>query len=133
MGFQAFADQLVDDSAGRVLGNQCSCHLGECLDECRIIALVRDTHQLVSQAKLANDLRGARKQRDDAHRTRTLTAFDGLTLSEGGGARTHDLRIKSPLLYQLSYASRTEIRSTNFFAKKSKHPCTNVCMQFYER
>jgi hypothetical protein len=25
--------------------------------------------------------------------------------SEGGGIRTHDLRIKSPLLYQLSYAS----------------------------
>ena len=24
--------------------------------------------------------------------------------SEGGGARTHDLGIKSPLLYQLSYA-----------------------------
>ena len=24
---------------------------------------------------------------------------------EGGGARTHDLRIKSPLLYRLSYAS----------------------------
>jgi hypothetical protein len=27
------------------------------------------------------------------------------TDSEGGGIRTHDLRIKSPLLYQLSYAS----------------------------
>jgi hypothetical protein len=25
-------------------------------------------------------------------------------LSEGGGTRTHDLGIKSPLLYQLSYA-----------------------------
>ena len=28
-------------------------------------------------------------------------------VSEGGGARTHDLRIKSPLLYRLSYASRS--------------------------
>jgi hypothetical protein len=27
------------------------------------------------------------------------------SLSEGGGTRTHDQRIKSPLLYQLSYAS----------------------------
>ena len=27
-----------------------------------------------------------------------------LDLSEGGGTRTHDLGIKSPLLYQLSYA-----------------------------
>jgi hypothetical protein len=25
-------------------------------------------------------------------------------MSEGGGTRTHDLGIKSPLLYQLSYA-----------------------------
>jgi hypothetical protein len=25
-------------------------------------------------------------------------------LNEGGGTRTHDLGIKSPLLYQLSYA-----------------------------
>jgi hypothetical protein len=28
-------------------------------------------------------------------------------LSEGGGTRTHDLGIKSPLLYQLSYAPAT--------------------------
>ena len=28
----------------------------------------------------------------------------GETRSEGGGTRTHDQRIKSPLLYQLSYA-----------------------------
>jgi hypothetical protein len=27
-------------------------------------------------------------------------------LNEGGGTRTHDLGIKSPLLYQLSYAPR---------------------------
>ena len=27
-------------------------------------------------------------------------------VSEGGGTRTHDLGIKSPLLYQLSYAPR---------------------------
>jgi hypothetical protein len=27
-----------------------------------------------------------------------------LSCSEGGGTRTHDLGIKSPLLYQLSYA-----------------------------
>src|SRR5207302_11187365 len=29
---------------------------------------------------------------------------DGRVRNEGGGNRTHDLRIKSPLLYQLSYA-----------------------------
>lgn len=28
----------------------------------------------------------------------------GVSGSEGGGTRTHDLGIKSPLLYQLSYA-----------------------------
>ena len=31
-----------------------------------------------------------------------------MQLYEGGGTRTHDLGIKSPLLYQLSYAPRTE-------------------------
>ncbi len=32
----------------------------------------------------------------------------GFCESEGVGIRTRDLRIKSPLLYQLSYASRSE-------------------------
>src|SRR6476469_8698496 len=30
--------------------------------------------------------------------------------SEGGGTRTHDLGIKSPLLYQLSYATEVRLR-----------------------
>jgi hypothetical protein len=29
---------------------------------------------------------------------------------EGGGDRTHDLRIKSPLLYQLSYAPESIVK-----------------------
>ena len=33
-----------------------------------------------------------------------ITVLIGLISSEGAGARTLDLRIKSPLLYQLSYA-----------------------------
>jgi hypothetical protein len=33
-----------------------------------------------------------------------LSAVGAGCLDEGGGTRTHDLGIKSPLLYQLSYA-----------------------------
>ena len=33
----------------------------------------------------------------------SVNSFPHLTI-EGGGTRTHDLRIKSPLLYRLSYA-----------------------------
>lgn len=42
----------------------------------------------------------------DAHEPRTTHANDvrgNLDETEPGGTRTHDLRIKSPLLYQLSY------------------------------
>src|SRR5437879_8790403 len=37
--------------------------------------------------------------------TKNLRDFLSTSVIEGGGARTHDLRIKSPLLYRLSYAS----------------------------
>jgi hypothetical protein len=40
--------------------------------------------------------------------------FPGKRLSEGGGTRTHDQRIKSPLLYRLSYA--LDIGKTRLFA-----------------
>ena len=33
-----------------------------------------------------------------------LLSFPSKNMSEGGGTRTHDQRIKSPLLYRLSYA-----------------------------
>ena len=35
---------------------------------------------------------------------RFVNSCSAVLLSEGGGTRTHDLGIKSPLLYQLSYA-----------------------------
>jgi hypothetical protein len=41
----------------------------------------------------------------NAFRDGTLNRRNSLRgKNEGGGIRTHDLRIKSPLLYQLSYA-----------------------------
>ena len=44
-----------------------------------------------------------------------------LSCSEGGGTRTHDLGIKSPLLYQLSYApeGKIEYRSRIILARSS--------------
>src|SRR5436190_22377206 len=44
--------------------------------------------------------------------------------NEGGGIRTHDLRIKSPLLYQLSYASDIGLvaaRSRTTTEKRNPH------------
>ena len=45
-----------------------------------------------------------RKRRTAEHRQVTETLVSaGFTFNEPGGIRTHDPRIKSPLLYQLSY------------------------------
>ena len=47
---------------------------------------------------------------------------------EGGGTRTHDLRIKSPLLYRLSYASHFLIfmQPIDFLANLAKLSLTPV-------
>jgi hypothetical protein len=44
------------------------------------------------------------------------------TANEGGGDRTHDLRIKSPLLYQLSYASIASV--TGYFCVSCGDDCS---------
>jgi hypothetical protein len=48
-----------------------------------------------------------------------------LTMSEGGGTRTHDLGIKSPLLYQLSYAP--EPFKDNELAERAKVGPISMC------
>ena len=42
-------------------------------------------------------------RRTDALSMRTTTTYDDTAFNDPGGSRTRDLRIKSPLLYQLSY------------------------------
>ena len=44
--------------------------------------------------------KGRLTERPSIYKSRCISRM----LSEGGGTRTHDLGIKSPLLYQLSYA-----------------------------
>jgi hypothetical protein len=40
-------------------------------------------------------------------------------LYEGGGTRTHDLGIKSPLLYQLSYAPQCAVQPASKYPRPS--------------
>jgi hypothetical protein len=48
----------------------------------------------------------------------------GLTRYDPGGFRTHDLRIKSPLLYQLSY--RVKKAASRYTARKRPRNITNL-------
>jgi hypothetical protein len=47
--------------------------------------------------------------------------------NEPGGTRTHDLRIKSPLLYQLSYRLETLEYSRKFSAPQPPRPQIHRC------
>src|SRR5438034_4133731 len=66
--------------------------------------------------------------------TKNLRDFLSTSVIEGGGARTHDLRIKSPLLYRLSYASaspRSLIPATSSAKPKTTSPSTAGTLLVY--
>ncbi len=50
------------------------------------------------------------------------TEFRPVTANEPGGIRTHDLRIKSPLLYQLSYGLNTACNAESTATLVAKVP-----------
>ena len=58
--------------------------------------------------------------------------------SEGGGTRTHDQRIKSPLLYRLSYALKAKCSQIEMLGEHSGNGCyggysSGVCSFAYPR
>ena len=77
----------------------------------RVVALVGDADELVAETDRADDLRGGRQERDDAHQERLgLATLNGLLALAPGGLRPRPREAISPTV-QRGFSSSTAARA----------------------